>query len=119
VPRINPQTMILSLLLSLWKHMVWTSSSAASLQMSTLRLLRQNALVHCEHEDDADLWSRVSWDGGFRSKYFPGLSVCCGPRGMILLCLKQVHLQNVGAAGEGSAQLSYPTGPLTVTYMLR
>ena len=56
----NPHTMILSLLLSRWKHKVTTSSSLASLQKS-MPWFRQNDFVHSEHDLDGDRWSR-GWE---------------------------------------------------------
>lgn len=120
VPRMNTQTMILSLLLSRWKHMVTTFSSSASLQKS-MPWLRQKAFVHSEQDVEADRrpWAdadsgrwptgRRGWTGGPRGRdrrrreeedeppFWPA-----GPRGMIVLFLKQVHLQKTGAAGRGT-----------------
>lgn len=123
VPKMKPQTMILSLLLSRWKHSVRTSSSSASLQKS-MPWLRQKALVHSEHDVDAERaaawpcrrwwstgscgasWCRrgaarrmLSWNSelGERSTVDDS-DWCSGPRGMMVLFLKHVHLQNVGAA---------------------
>lgn len=102
-------TMNLSLLLSRWKHSVATSSSLASLQKS-MPWLRQKALVHSEHDLDLDRGecgrdraaSRGGWAAGSglktRDRREEELS-CSGPSGMMVLFLKQVHLQNVGAAG--------------------
>jgi hypothetical protein len=77
--------------------MVVTSSSLASRQKS-MPLLRQKALVHCEHEEDA---ARRSGCWKRERRVRAGLSACCGPRGMMVLFLKHVHLQNVGAARGG------------------
>lgn len=92
----KPQTIILSLLLSRWKHMVKTSASVASLQMS-MPCARQNAFVQAEHDVDADR-SSSSCEGSDvvsidRSSGF----LFSGPRRIIVLFLKHVHLQYVGA----------------------
>jgi hypothetical protein len=101
VPTINPQTMILSLLLSRLKHMVKTSSSVASLQKE-MPWLRQKAFVQAEHDVDAaraSTFGEVSsaWSSTSRSRKREESSWCSGPRGMMVLFLKHVHLQNVGA----------------------
>lgn len=122
VPRIKPQTMILSLLLSRWKHMVTTSSSFASLQKS-MPWLRQNDLVHSEQEVDKDRGatlldrapgriasacaamespdpSRESEKRDRRARREESDCWLLGPRGTMVLFLKHVHLQKTGAAGE-------------------
>lgn len=76
--------------------MVKTSASVASLQIS-MPCAKQNAFVHAEHDVDADRSSRwltgsevVSID---RSSGF----LFSGPSRIIVLFLKHVHLQYVGA----------------------
>lgn len=101
MPRRNPQTMTRSLLLSRWKQVVWTFSSVASRQKS-IPLERQKAFVHCEQDEEAARlasWWR-SGDGRSRGEDSDWSSECWGPRATIVLFLKQVHLQNVGAAVE-------------------
>ncbi|EEY23426.1 conserved hypothetical protein [Verticillium alfalfae VaMs.102] len=91
-----------SLLLSRWKHMVWTSSSLASRQKSMPRE-RQKALVHWEHEAEAargascrssaaPVWRRRTLPNGrieekrSRRREVGGLwSSCWGPRGTMVL----------------------------------
>lgn len=94
MPRMKPQTMILSLLLSRWKQEVTTSFSSASLQMGRL-YLRQKARLHWVQEEEEARGERKP-GGGLGEG---GLS-WRGPRGMMVLFVKQVHLQKVGAAGQ-------------------
>lgn len=115
----NPQTMILSLLLSRWKHMVCTSASLASLQMSRF-CARQKALVHCEQDPlaarGATFESLFSWRtpnigtasrgakrelADLRSEAAWSSVLLASSRGTIVLFLKQLHLQKDGAAFEG------------------
>ncbi|TFB06680.1 hypothetical protein CCMA1212_000416 [Trichoderma ghanense] len=99
----KPQTMILSLLLSRWKHMVTTSSSSAFSQ-KLMPWLRQKAFVQSAHDVDAVLRAWSSCEGeeeeeeGGLWKRDRWADWCWGPRGMIVLFLKHVHLQNRGAA---------------------
>ena len=95
VPVMNAQTIILSLLLSRWKHMVVTSSSVASLQKS-MPCLRQKALVHSEHDLDFERGSSSIVGRSTDRRRVSSL----GPSGMMVLFLKHVHLQKVGAAGR-------------------
>lgn len=86
--------------------MVWTSSSLALLQKSMPRL-RQKAFVHCEQEEEAARLLRSKEEEEEVSRLEGGAlpggspSACWGPRATMVLFLKQVHLQNVGAALEG------------------
>ncbi|KAH6691923.1 hypothetical protein EV126DRAFT_346857 [Verticillium dahliae] len=100
----NPHTITRSLLLSRWKHMVWTSSSLASRQKSMPRE-RQKALVHWEHEVEAErgascrssaaaVWRRRTLPKGrieekrSRRREAGGLwSPCWGPRATMVLLL--------------------------------
>lgn len=70
VPRINPQTMIMSLLLSRWKHMVWTSSSEASLQISRF-CDKQNDLVQREQEGEVARAASLSLLSGWVEERTP------------------------------------------------
>lgn len=124
VPRMNPHTMIMSLRLSRWKHMVTTSFSAAPLQMGR-DCARQKARLHWEQEgEDAAArleWERGCWKSGEEEEEEGGVSWSEGGDGgsarcepvvrtpaggevvdlisMMVLLVKQVHLQKVGAAG--------------------
>lgn len=134
MPRMKPQTIILSLLLSRWKHIVTTSSSLASLQKS-IPWFRQNDLVHSEHEVDRDRGDTLLLRDWVSSSSLPRTSESAssgpadngaakrereseekkrerraceeesdcgcwllGPRGMMVLFLKHVHLQKTGAS---------------------
>lgn len=88
--------------------MVTTSLSNASLQMGRL-YSRQKARVHWVQEAEAARLERDGWwvVNGFRERRkFEGLvdesglpaDESLGPRRTMVLLLKQVHLQNVGAA---------------------
>jgi hypothetical protein len=100
---------------------VTMSFSSASLQKGRL-YLRQKARLHCLHDVEASRAARK----GKEERPAAGVAVsgsrvvllgsegvddetggggagllllsCCGPRGMMVLFLKQVHLQNVGTA---------------------
>lgn len=83
--------------------MVVTSPSLASSQKS-MPCARQNALVHTEHDLDLDRGSggreaRSALNKMARRSCEEDTNSVSGPRGMMVLFLKQVHLQNVGAAG--------------------
>jgi len=82
VTAMKVKTTIWSFLLSLWKHVVKTSFSSASLQMGRRRE-RQNALLHVAHV--APAVRGESPDGEEFEE-----------RGMMVLLVKQVHLQNEG-----------------------
>lgn len=107
------------------KHMVTTSFSSAPLQMGRL-YLRQKARLHCEQLDDAARLSSMCERGAAAVSPASPLSLSLfvasdgvavvvvvvglgagggagggswpGPNGMMVLFLKQVHLQNVGGA---------------------
>lgn len=107
----KPQTMILSLLLSRLKHMVVTASSCTPLQ-KLMPWPRQKALVHSEQDVDlerAASLGRLAWESGSGGRVDGSKTMCrrrkdgdcdSGPRGMMVLFFPQVHLQNVGAAGN-------------------
>lgn len=112
--------MILSLLLSRWKHVVTTSSSVASLQISR-PLDRQNAFVHWEQAalaarfvgGEVVRFSRVRPSIGTASRAANKeesvdlrrevcsslVPVAASSSATMVLFLKQVHLQKEGAAG--------------------
>lgn len=64
--------------------------------------LRQNAFVHSVHDVEADRGAtvRVSLEGvsTVSKNVDDRFDWCSGPRGMMVLFLKHVHLQKVGAA---------------------
>lgn len=74
--------------------------------------------MHCEQEEDAardweiEDWSDVNVEGAEVSfgGGGDGGGPWLGPRGIIVLFLKQVHLQNVGAAERERASVSSGNG---------
>ena len=96
--------------------MVMTSSSSASSHMS-MPWLRQKLFVHSEHDVEAvrpegkakssvDL-RRVSEPSDSPSDW------CSGPRAMMVLFLKHVHLQKIGAPAGVSLSSRDVGGDLT------
>lgn len=86
VPAMNVNTTIWSFLLSRWKQVVKTSFSSASLQIGS-RWSRQKARLQLAHDAAAARWLGLLSVVGF---------VEWEESGMMVLFVKQVHLQNDG-----------------------
>jgi len=72
--------------------------------------LRQNAFVHSVHDVEADrgATARVSLEGvcTVSKNVNDRFDWCSGPRGMMVLFLKHMHLQKVGAEDAAARETS-------------
>lgn len=101
VVQMNAITMIWSFLLSLWKQVVNMSVSSAFLQIGRFWAI-QKARLHWLHEveEEARPSKEGGGPGGERLRRLGGFSVVVfGVSSMMVLFVKQVHLQNNGGAG--------------------
>jgi hypothetical protein len=118
VPNMKPHTISWSFSRSRWKHCVTTSFSSASLQFGS-DCSRQNFLVHCSLQTTIPAAREKrcvagvsamelccapaagsSFGGGGGSVFCAGGCSCEDLSSMMMLFVKQVHLQNVGASAR-------------------
>lgn len=102
VVQINARTIIWSFLLSLWKQVVNISFSSAFLHIGRFCAI-QNARLHWLQavEEEARRSRDAGWSGENRLRRFDDFSeVVFGVSSIMVLFVKQVHLQKEGGARE-------------------